>query len=66
VEGPRYRSNPTVRRAAGGITDASGKFQLTTLNANDGAMPGKYKVAVSKAVATSEASQITAEDRRKW
>jgi len=33
-------------RAAAGTTDASGRFQLTTLKANDGAAPGKYKVTV--------------------
>lgn len=35
-------------RAASGQTDSRGRFQLTTLSANDGALPGKYQVAVSK------------------
>jgi hypothetical protein len=34
--------------AATGITDASGKFQLRTFEPNDGAVPGKYTVAISK------------------
>lgn len=35
-------------RAASGITDASGQFTLTTLQAGDGAFPGEYKVTVTK------------------
>ena len=35
-------------KAATGLTDASGKFTLTTINAGDGAMPGSYKVTVVK------------------
>jgi hypothetical protein len=35
-------------KAASGTTDSSGKFTLTTGNAGDGAMPGQYKVTVSK------------------
>lgn len=35
-------------RAASGLTDASGRFQLTTLTASDGILPGKYQVAISK------------------
>ena len=52
-------------RAAGGRTDAGGKFQLTTLNAGDGAPPGKYKVAVSKTENLGPESQMTAEDMAK-
>lgn len=48
-------------RAASGRTDATGKFQLTTLNPNDGALPGKYKVSVSKVENIGPESQITAE-----
>jgi hypothetical protein len=29
-----------------GITDSEGKFQLTTLHANDGAVPGDYRITV--------------------
>jgi hypothetical protein len=48
--------------AASGRTDATGKFQLTTMRANDGALPGKYKVTVSKSESLDPASQITAEE----
>jgi hypothetical protein len=34
--------------AATGDTDASGRFQLTTFDKGDGAVPGEYKVAVRK------------------
>lgn len=35
-------------RNASGLTDAQGNFRLTTLEPGDGALPGKYKVTVSK------------------
>jgi hypothetical protein len=35
-------------RNAAGLTDAQGNFRLTTLEPGDGAMPGKYKVTVTK------------------
>lgn len=35
-------------KAASGVTDATGKYQLTTLNPNDGALPGSYNVGVTK------------------
>jgi hypothetical protein len=35
-------------RSASGKTDAAGKFTLTTLNPGDGAMPGEYKVTITK------------------
>ena len=34
--------------AATGTTDAAGRFVLTTFDANDGTVPGEYKVAVRK------------------
>jgi hypothetical protein len=34
--------------AASGVTDASGKYQLTTFVAGDGAQAGEYRVKVSK------------------
>ena len=34
--------------AASGVTDAAGKFHLTTFVAGDGAQPGEYHVKVSK------------------
>ena len=35
-------------RAAAGVTDASGRFTLTTVQSGDGALPGSYAVTVSK------------------
>jgi hypothetical protein len=35
-------------RGATGITDAAGRFKLTTYNKDDGAIVGKYTVAISK------------------
>ncbi|MGQ9915697.1 MAG: carboxypeptidase regulatory-like domain-containing protein [Thermogutta sp.] len=43
-------------RAAFGTTDENGRFTLTTLNAGDGALPGSYAVAVSKAIAAASSS----------
>ncbi|HBJ36612.1 MAG TPA: hypothetical protein DDZ51_18020 [Planctomycetaceae bacterium] len=34
--------------AATGLTDAKGRFQLTTFQARDGAVPGRYQVTISK------------------
>ena len=35
-------------RAASGLTDAEGKYKLTTIVSGDGALPGSYKIAVSR------------------
>lgn len=35
-------------RAASGVTDAHGRFELTTLRPGDGVLPDKYQVAVAK------------------
>ena len=41
--------SPTGKvRPASGITNSEGKFTLKTIKENDGAMPGEYKVTVSK------------------
>ena len=50
VEGASVSFSPKSAdgRAAAGITDASGRFSLTTVTSGDGAMPGSYAVAVSK------------------
>lgn len=37
-------------KPATGTTDAEGHFKLTTFTADDGAMPGNYKVTISKTV----------------
>ncbi len=35
-------------KSAAGITDASGTYQLSTFGGNDGAVPGQYKVKITK------------------
>ncbi|QDS96409.1 hypothetical protein FF011L_52190 [Roseimaritima multifibrata] len=46
-----------------GKTDASGNYQLTTFEANDGALPGQYKVRVFKFEPTEELANVeTASD----
>lgn len=53
-------------QAAAGTTDAQGKFQLTTLNANDGAKPGTYKVMVSKIQVTGVGANMSQEEQYKY
>lgn len=49
VEGATVTLSPlTHNNAAMGITDAAGKYKLTTFGDNDGAVPGDYKVTVTK------------------
>lgn len=49
-------------RAASGLTGTDGRFALTTLKTRDGAMPGRYKVTISKIENMGPESQITAEE----
>ena len=44
------------QRAAVGKTDSQGRFVLTTLTAGDGAMPGKYKIVITKTAAVEAAA----------
>ncbi len=50
MEGVMVVFNPDAEggRAASGRTDAEGKYVLTTVENGDGALPGTYKVSVSK------------------
>jgi hypothetical protein len=48
--------------AATGKTDASGRYQLTTFDANDGAVPGEYKVVVRKVQVIPGSKPETASD----
>jgi len=53
-------------RAAAGTTDAQGKYQLTTLNANDGAKPGNYKVMISKMETSGAGATMSQEEQTKY
>ena len=44
---------PASRRAAFGVTDAEGRYELTTFKPRDGAVAGDHVVTVSKTVETS-------------
>ncbi len=56
--------NPSGKeRAASAKTDASGKFQLTTLNPQDGAQPGSYQVTISK---KEMIDPMSAEEAEAW
>jgi hypothetical protein len=51
VEGAQVSFSPKsseTTRSAFGITDAAGKFKTTTLETDDGIMPGEYFVTVTK------------------
>ena len=43
-------------RSAAGVTDASGRYQLSTYARNDGAIPGEYTVVIVKYDATPTGS----------
>ena len=73
VEGASVSFSPKSAdgRGAAGLTDASGRFSLTTVASGDGAMPGSYQVAVSKTTTSggpdvsgleSDPSKMTPED----
>ena len=54
-------------RSATGTLDSSGKFRLSSFGSNDGALPGKYKVAVisrgpDKPVSAKNKGKMMAED----
>ncbi len=49
-------------RSAAGITDSSGRYELSTYARNDGAIPGEYSVVIVKFDATPTGSPGTAKD----
>lgn len=59
VEGATVSLQPASGSGQGAIgkTDASGKFTLTTYTPGDGALPGEYKISVSKVEVTSMVSE---------
>jgi hypothetical protein len=49
---------------AHGTTDENGKFQLSTFKENDGALPGAYKVTVTKSVPPPQPPEAEPGDSR--
>jgi hypothetical protein len=47
---------------ANGLTGSDGVFRLTTRTSGDGALPGQYKVTITKAQAVEAADQATPSD----
>ena len=65
VDGATVTFTPTWSegRTAVGTTDSNGEFTLTTAGVGPGAMPGSYKVAVSKTTTVSaDSSSATSEE----
>jgi hypothetical protein len=58
VEGANVVFAPTSGdgSAASGVTDSSGRYQLTTQDPNDGALPGSYMVMISKSTVGQDAT----------
>ncbi len=48
-------------RGATGRTDEAGRFTLTTFGANDGAIPGEYRVKIAKTLVEGQLSQEQAQ-----
>lgn len=65
VEGATVVFSPVDQtgRAASGLTDAQGNFNLTTLEAGDGALAGQYKVSISKTTTAGKANMTPDEAR---
>jgi len=45
-------------RGASGLTDQQGNFSLTTFTAGDGALPGEYRVAITKFEKPPQETQV--------
>ena len=54
--------NDEAPRAAAGVTDAEGKFQLSMFGANDGSLAGQHVVTVTKYEAGAAASDGPSEE----
>jgi len=52
VEGVSVGFIPEKGRPASGLSDASGKFTVSTFKRGDGAVPGKHKVIVAEAASS--------------
>lgn len=74
VEGAAVMFSPQAGgRPAIGLTDAAGRFQLTTVKTNDGALEGTHVIAVTKlettgveADADGLSTPLTSEVRQVW
>jgi hypothetical protein len=49
-------------RNASGTTDSQGKYQLTTFEENDGAVPGAYSVTIREGGTDEDLSAMSSED----
>jgi hypothetical protein len=49
-------------KTAGGLSDKDGKFELTTSNTGDGALPGEYTIVVSKTKPLGEGGEPAEKD----
>ena len=54
--------NDKSPRVASGVTDAQGKFTLTTFDPGDGAIIGEHRVSIAKLQGASELSSASAAD----
>lgn len=54
-------ARPDGGRPATGITDSRGRFKLSTFGSEDGAVPGDYKVTVTKTAIDDKAGALTYE-----
>jgi hypothetical protein len=62
VEGAAVNFIPTSGgKSAAGVTDASGKYSLTTFASGDGAVPGEYNVTIAKYEGADDAAEETGE-----
>ncbi len=61
VEGAAVSFSPAGNegRASAGVTDAQGRFSLAPVGGGQGALPGKYQVAISKTQVTGGAPTAT-------
>ena len=53
-----------IGQPAHGMTDENGRFRLSTFSENDGALPGAYKVTVTKSVPPPQPPEADPDDSR--
>jgi hypothetical protein len=53
---------PTDASSAYGLTDAQGTYRLTTFETDDGAVPGEYKVTITKIQTPPPGAQVSMDD----